>query len=60
MSARHDILDSLKYAARLWQASRGQRNGVTATSNGILDPDLEAEFNEPYLRNGSGAAVRST
>jgi hypothetical protein len=32
-------------------ASRGQRNGVTTTSNGTLDS--EAEFNEPHLRSAA-------
>ena len=54
------FVDPLKYAARLWEASRDQRNGATASGNGTLDPDLEAEFSEPYLRKGSGAAARST
>ena len=54
------FLDPLKYAARLWEASRDQRKGSTASGNGTLDPDLEAEFNEPYWRKGSGAAARST
>ena len=46
--ARKGFLDPLKYAARLWEASRNQRKGDAAPSNGTLDPDLEAEFNEPY------------
>ena len=57
---RHGVLDPLKFAARLWEASRNQRKGSTASGNGTLDPDLEAEFNEPYWRKGSGAAARST
>ena len=58
--ARQGFRDPLKYAARLWEASRNQRKGATHRSNGTLDPDLEAEFSEPYLRKGSGAAARST
>ena len=50
----HGIRDPLKYAARLWEASRHQRNGSTVSGNEILDPDPEAEFNEPYWRKGSG------
>jgi Rad52/22 family double-strand break repair protein len=58
--ARNGILEPLKYAARLWAASRDQRKATNPTGNETLDPDLESEFNEPYLRKGSGAAVRST
>ena len=57
---RHGILEPLKYADRLWEASRHQRKGSTASDNGTLDPDLEAEFNEPYWRKGSGEATQST
>jgi hypothetical protein len=55
--ARNGFQDPLKYAARLWAASRDQRDGVTTASNGTLDPDLEAEFNEPCLQKA--AAVGS-
>ena len=41
--ARHGFRDPLKYAARLWEASRDQRKGATASGNGTLDPDLEAD-----------------
>ena len=58
--ARHGFRDPLKYAARLWEATRGQRKGSPASGTETLDPDLESEFNEPYLRKGSGAAARST
>ena len=59
--ARNGLPDPLKYAARLWQAFRNQRNGASATGNGTLDPDLEAEFNEPNLRKeGSGPVARQT
>ena len=44
--------DPLKYAARLWEASRDQRKGSTASGNGTLDPDLEPEFNEPVFAEG--------
>ena len=44
--------DPLKYAARLWEASRNQRKGVAPPSTGTLDPDLEPEFSEPCLRKG--------
>ncbi len=50
--ARNGVLDPLKYAARLWAASRHQRNG--ANFDGTLDPDLEPEFSEPDLRKGLG------
>ena len=50
--AQQGFLDPLKYAARLWEASRNQRNGAAAKSNGTFDPDLEAEFSEPCLRKG--------
>ena len=50
--ARHGFIDPLKYAARLWEASRNQRHGATASGNGTFDPDLEGEFSEPYLRKG--------
>ena len=52
---RHGFIDPMKYAARLWEASRDQRNGAMVPRNGTLDPDSEAEFNEPYWRKGSGA-----
>ena len=57
---QHGIRDPLKLAERLWEATRNQRNGSTASGNGTLDPDSESEFNEPYLRKGSTAAARST
>ena len=44
--------DPLKYAARLWEASRNQRKGVAPPGTGTLDPDLEPEFSEPCLRKG--------
>ena len=44
--ARHGFRDPLKYAARLWEASRNQRNDATG------NPDLESEFSEPCLRKG--------
>ena len=52
--ARHGFLDPLKYAARLWEASRDQRNGASSRGNGTLDPDLEAEFSEPVFAEGVG------
>ena len=42
--ARHRFLDPLKYAARLWEASRAQRKGSTASGSGTLDPDSPPEF----------------
>jgi hypothetical protein len=54
--ARNGFQDPLKYAARLWAASRDQRIRVTTAGNETLDPDLEAEFNEPRLRKGSPAS----
>ena len=52
--AQQGFRDPLKYAARLWEASRGQRTEGSSRGNETLDPDLEAEFSEPYLRKGSG------
>ena len=34
------FVDPLKYAARLWEASRHQRNGAMATGNGNIGPSL--------------------
>jgi hypothetical protein len=58
--ARHGIIEPLKYAARLWAASRDQRKAAVSNGNEALDPDTESEFNDPYLRKGSGATGRST
>lgn len=58
--ARHGIIEPLKFAARLWAASRDQRKVALPSANETLDPDSESEFNEPYLRKGSATAVRST
>jgi hypothetical protein len=49
--AQQGFRDPLKYAARLWEASRGQRTEGSSRGNETLDPDLEAEFSEPRLRN---------
>ena len=56
--AHHGIRDPLKYAARLWEASRDQRKGTTSGGNGTLDPDLEPEFSEPCLRKGPAVITR--
>ena len=52
--ARNGVLDPLKYAARLWEASRDQRKGATSSGDGTLDPDLEPEFSEPVFAQGVG------
>jgi hypothetical protein len=52
--ARNGVVDPLKYAARLWTASREQHNGASSRDDGTLDPDLEPEFSEPNLRKAVG------
>jgi len=52
--ARHGFTEPLKHAARFWEVSRRQR--VDAAPNQNFDPDLEQEFNEPYLQKSSGPA----
>jgi hypothetical protein len=52
--ARHGFTEPLKHAARFWEVSRRQR--ADAAPGQIFDPDLEQEFNEPYLQKNSGPA----
>lgn len=51
--ARHGIIEPLKYAERLWAASRKHRATAIEGEKAALDPFGQSEFTEPYLGPGS-------
>ena len=57
--ARNGISRSVEICGSALAGFARSTQWSTTASNGTLDPDLEAEFNEPYWRKeGSWAAAR--